>query len=559
MQNPRLIGYFPAEAIHQQNYYVADIPADRLSHVIYAFAGISPAGDCISVNGDDDAINFPQLRMLKQRQPMLQTLISIGGASHSEFSGVAENDATRRHFARSAVHFMNENGFDGIDIDWEYPTAADTQQFTALLKELRRELDSLGAVDQRSYLLTIAAPAGRDHYSVLQLNRIHQYLDWIDLMSYDFATASSKKTDFVAPLKVYDTSIASHVYDNVDAAVQAYLKAGVPADKLVLGTRFVGTGWQGVANVNQGLYQSNGGPARGSWDTPGSAPSGSFGYQDLENNYRGVYTRYWHNEAKVPWLYNASTGITISYEDPQSLALKTLYGVANSLGGVMIWELAADDSQHTLLDAVRASLASYPLAGGPRLADFLDSLPILTRWLKGHPVVWQTGQQDGADEPNPDYHTHCSAFAAAAALYLDIYLLRPPNHGQVQLANAQRNWLFGRRIYPGPTAAESGWAALGYSGDPGVLTACLEAANKGQLVVACYAVMPPAHGHIAIVRPDKDGDTKVPPDGPAVIMAGEQNYKAVSMKEAFSEHPKAWPDNIALFVHDTPLQQDAVG
>ena len=110
-------------------------------------------------------------------------------------------------------------------------------------------------------------------------------------------------------------------------------------------------------------------------------------------------------------------------------------------------------------------MASYPPAGGPRLADFLDGLPILTRWMPGHRIVWQTGQQDGPDLPQPERHTHCSAFAAAVALYLDIYLLRPPHHGQVQLANAQTDWLSGNGSFPGPTAASADWTALGMSGD----------------------------------------------------------------------------------------------
>jgi chitinase len=360
----RLVGYFPAEAIHKQNYHIFDIPAGQLSHVIYAFAAVTEAGDCISVDKRDDEINFPQLFQLKQQNPVLQTLISIGGESHSRFSGVAAVPAKRQQFARSAAQFMKQNGFDGIDIDWEYPTAADTENFTALLRQLRRELDELETADARHYLLTIAAPAGIDHYSVLQLNLIHRYLDWIDLMSYNFTTISSKTTDFVAPLKPYDTSVAKHVTDNVEAAIQAYLTAGVPPDKLVMGIRFVGTGWRGIADTNNGLYQADKGPASGSWDTPGSAPTGSFGYQDLETNYLGIYTRSWHSEAQVPWLYNASTGIMISYEDPQSLALKAKYALAKSLRGLMIWELAADDAQHTLLNSLTASLALYPRARG---------------------------------------------------------------------------------------------------------------------------------------------------------------------------------------------------
>jgi hypothetical protein len=88
------------------------------------------------------------------------------------------------------------------------------------------------------------------------------------------------------------------------------------------------------------------------------------------------------------------------------------------------------------------------------------------------------------------------------------------------------------------------------------LNACLEAANTGQLVLACYAATLPTHGHVAIVRPRSDGKSTVSSDGPKVIMAGAHNYKAVSLRKAFSNHPDAFPDNIALFAHGTALQHD---
>jgi chitinase len=119
-QSKRLVGYFPSWAIHAQNYHVTDIPAGQLTHVIYAFANVSAEGDCVSVNPDDDAANFPQLLQLKQQYPNLQILISVGGASHStNFGAVSATEAKRSHFAQSCVQFMKQHGFDGIDIDWE--------------------------------------------------------------------------------------------------------------------------------------------------------------------------------------------------------------------------------------------------------------------------------------------------------------------------------------------------------------------------------------------------------------------------------------------------------
>jgi GH18 family chitinase len=365
--NPkRLVGYFPSWGIHVQNYHVTNIPADRLTHLIYAFANVTATGDCISTNAQDDQVNFPQLAALKQQHPQLLVLISVGGATNSaNFSSAAATDASRLHFAQSCVQFMKKNGFDGIDIDWEYPAATDKSNYTALLTQLRRQLVAQGSTDNRQYLLTIAAPAGASNYANFELNLIHPTLDWINLMAYNFTLPSRKLTDFCAPLKAYDLSVATHAAENVDAAVQAYLKAGVPAAKVVVGTHFAGIGWQGVANNNNGLYQANTGPAKGTWDGAGAAPSGSLDYKDIATNYLPKYSRFWHSEAQVPWLYNPNTGILISYDDPQSLDLKANYVLSNQLGGIMIWELSADDAQASLTSANASVFA--PSTGSSRV------------------------------------------------------------------------------------------------------------------------------------------------------------------------------------------------
>jgi transposase len=159
------------------------------------------------------------------------------------------------------------------------------------------------------------------------------------------------------------------------------------------------------------------------------------------------------------------------------------------------------------------------------------------------------------------HHTHCSAYVAAAALYLDIYILRPPHHGQLHLANAQVAWFGGGGGDTGPTAEESGRRTLGASGDDGILDDAITAANAGKLVVAGY-FQPPTKlpdgtefdgaGHIVVVRPQDSFEAE---KGPEVVTAGVKNFRSASMKFAFGDHPLAWPDNIQLFVHDTALEQ----
>jgi hypothetical protein len=257
---------------------------------------------------------------------------------------------------------MKASGFDGIDIDWEFPGINDKHNYTRLLEELRVQLDARGVTDGKRYILTAALPAGRNEYAHLDLGEIHQYLDWINLLAYDFYNAFSPVTHFSSPLYTSpddpepdSTKRSSH---NVAASVHAYLAAGVPANKLVVGVPFFGIGWEGVANANNGLYQSATGPAQGTWHK-----NGVFDFLDLTNNYVPNALRYWSAEASSPWLYDPDSGTMITYVDPQSLGLRADYIVANNLAGVMIWQLSADDAQSSLVNTLSAHL--NPLSATP--------------------------------------------------------------------------------------------------------------------------------------------------------------------------------------------------
>jgi chitinase len=372
----RIIGYFPAWGIYERDFNIADIHADKLTHINYAFANVvggecalgDPWADVEKPMGDDTADtplrgNFHQLQILKEAHPGLKTLISVGGWTWSSgFSALAMTAESRAKFATSCVKFMKDYGFDGIDIDWEYPVGGgldigapeDKQNFTLLLQELRTTLDSQGAADgDAHYLLSIAAPAGPAIIANLEVGEIHAALDFINVMTYDFHGTWEATTNFNAPLFLSSTDPSPadvRASFNVDAAVEAYLAAGVPADKVVMGMAFYGRGWAGVGPAGDGLYQQSSGAAQGKF------AAGSFDYGELDA-YLATYTRHWHDEAKVPWLYDPATGIMISYDDPESIGLKADYVNERGLGGAMIWELSGDDDAGSLLEAARARLA----------------------------------------------------------------------------------------------------------------------------------------------------------------------------------------------------------
>ena len=198
---------------------------------------------------------------------------------------------------------------------------------------------------------TLISPIAFLQHPVRWLRAITRYLDWLNLMAYDFHGGWDEVTNFHAPLYASSTE-PSPDYLNVDAAVQAYLDAGVPSEKIVLGVPFYGRGWAGVPDRDHGLYQAV------SYLPPGTWEAGVFDYRDLAANYVDTdeYTRYWHEQVKAPWLYNPSEGVFIGYEDPESLAFKAEYVLVRNLGGVMFWELSADDG--SLLDVLAQHLRS---------------------------------------------------------------------------------------------------------------------------------------------------------------------------------------------------------
>ena len=368
--NKKLIAYYPAWATYARGFQVSDIPGQKLTHINYAFANIQN-GRCVLGDSyadidkafagdtwDQGALrgNFGQLRKLKAANPSLKTMISIGGWTWSEnFATAAASDASRKAFASSCVTFMKQYGFDGIDIDWEYPvsgglnagTPADKQNYTALLKEFRTELNAEEAKDSRSYSLSIAAPAGPSIIPNLESAKIGGVLDWMNLMSYDFHGSWDPITGHNAPMTVGPKDSAAGF--SITDAVDSYLKAGFPAAKLVLGVPFYGRGWENVGPNGSGLYQPGTAASVGTWE------KGVFDYSDIKSNYLPSMTRSWDASAQVPYLYDSARRLWISYDDAQSMKIKADYIKAKGLGGAMIWEITGDRTQE-LLDTLVSNL-----------------------------------------------------------------------------------------------------------------------------------------------------------------------------------------------------------
>ncbi len=424
-QGKILAGFFEEWSIYYANYNIADLHnngvANRLSHFVYAFANVSadsanPSADTCSiadawadfetpylppVGGIADVWplygNFAEILKLKQLHPRLRTLISIGGASATDttaFSTAASTQAGRQALASSCINMFitgnvgsDWNGpitapglFDGIHIDWEFPTATDTQNFTLLLQEFRKQLNALGKANGKSYELSFDGPAGEQNYSNIDLAKAAKLVDFITIDGYNYNGTWENVANHASPL--FDSRKDPEFGEGlcISCTVNAYLRAGVPPSKYVMGVPLYGAGWTGIPNVNHGLYQTSTDTTEDFWAAPvplangsglctdllGGTPGcdtlltpGAATYSTLSTLPANGYSRYFDPVSVAAWLYDPTTGTFWSYDDRFTAALKTVYvqtRVPGGLGGNFVWALKDDDANGTMVKTLAVGL-----------------------------------------------------------------------------------------------------------------------------------------------------------------------------------------------------------
>ncbi|MEZ5021329.1 MAG: glycoside hydrolase family 18 protein [Bacteroidales bacterium] len=341
-----------------RNFDFSSIDASKLTHINYAFANIidgevrfgSEAIDDTEMNVDD----LRELSALRKVNPGLKILVSVGGWGWSgNFSDAALTDSSRNRFGASAARFVRDYSLDGIDIDWEYPNhpgagntyrPEDVHNFTLLLECVRKHIDSLAMAEGRKdkYLLTIATGASEHYAANTELGPLSEYLDFINIMTYDFHHGGSTQTGHHANLWLSEWDAADG--DATDKAVELHLKAGVPPEKLNIGIPFYGRIWRGVEPVNNGLYRE-----------AATTGAGMPYAEVLKALADPAFTRLYDSSAASPFLWNATDSVFISYEDEGSIAARMEYVRSKGLGGVMFWEYT-EDVDGMLLKAVADGL-----------------------------------------------------------------------------------------------------------------------------------------------------------------------------------------------------------
>ena len=344
ISSPRIVGYATGWDGGGAN------DAGKIDTLIFAFAHVTEGRVVLDTAGQG---HLRELTALKATHPDLKVAISVGGWGAGGFSEAAGTAAGRHAFAGSAATLVARLNADGLDVDWEYPehdesgiraSPQDRTNFTVLLRAIRGSLDEAGAARGRiganHYTLSIAAADG-PFVSGIDIAAVAPYLDWFNLMTYDFVNSLTPLTGHHAGL--HASKLTPTGARTTERAVRQFLAAGVPPPKLLIGAAFYGREFADVDGAHDGLYQ------------PYAHYQGEHPWPKLKASYinHDGYVRYWDEAAQAPWLWNAQARRFISYDDPQSIAAKAAYVKAQHLGGIMYWEQTLDPGGELLEAAWR--------------------------------------------------------------------------------------------------------------------------------------------------------------------------------------------------------------
>ena len=405
----RVGAYFAEWGIYGRNYNITDIPVDLVDDIYYAFLGLKATGEVEYLDGYADfdkrfgeatAIwgdvqvtfpadkwhypegevapeyfgNFHRLNQLKELAALhlnkdINLFMSIGGWTKStNFPIMAADPAKRAVFIASSIGAMKKYGFNGLDLDWEFPVLGPQFSYTEkrpqeaidflnLIAELKVALSQAGAEDGKQYFLTAAVSAAPQNMALLSYEEIYKHLDWINLMTYDFDGAFDNDTGHQSALYDHqdhaDPDFAENEGQwNTDSAVQYLLSKGVPSHQIVIGMPLYARGWAEVSTNNNGLFQVSG------TAMPGEYEAGTISYNCLMGlpfataklsacqGYEALkYTRIDHNaqgQHVESYYYNPETKIFMTYDDAETIQTKAEYVLQYNLGGGMFWSFDGD-------------------------------------------------------------------------------------------------------------------------------------------------------------------------------------------------------------------------
>ncbi|KAJ2745594.1 hypothetical protein GGI20_002029 [Coemansia sp. BCRC 34301] len=371
---PIVLGYYPS----WKRAKMDGVDFSKYTHINIAF-GIPHQDGTFSF---EDEWALPQI-LNQVHGGGAKALLSVGGWTGSNFfSDILKDGGTRNTLLTSIVNYVKSNNLDGIDIDWEYPgrlgntcnvydAQNDTPNFLKLLQDLRTQLDALFGAGKKLITLAVRAqPFDVYNSPSSDVSAFAKVVDYANIMAYDINGPWNSDTGPNAPLN-FEAGKGTPL--SLVSAIDAWTGAGWPAKQLVAGLGFYGrstTAQQDMTRDVQNQYQPqlHEVPLGDAEDAPwydacarSTSASGTWQWKSLRG--QGVLTsagvaaapwiRQWDSVTRTPWLFNPTTKIFLSYDDPDSIRIKSDYAAARGLGGVMIWSVNMDYNSE-LVDAARS-------------------------------------------------------------------------------------------------------------------------------------------------------------------------------------------------------------
>ncbi len=354
----RIVGFYVS---------IGPLPESTLSRVTHLIDFVTAnLHDGCSPSAEDDA-EFAQLAEFKATHPNLNVMLSIG-LGGDQWSRAAASPRLTERIASSCAALIDRLGFDGLDVDWEFPDGpTDKANLTPFMAGLRSALDALGT---GHHFLSMDTPSAwvQAVPPWIDFAAVSQSVDWYNVMAYDSAgplTAAEGVTGFNAPLSVpTGATFLLAKFPNIVVSRELYRQAGVPDHQIVMGLPFYGVQYKHVRPRNNGIWQP--------FDRSQDDAYQQHCYHDLGPALASS-TRTWNEGAASPWLWDEATSTAISYDDPESISAKTTYVHNERLGGVMVFTLNCDDPEGNLTAAVAGAMdAAIPAAPPP---DATPALP----------------------------------------------------------------------------------------------------------------------------------------------------------------------------------------
>lgn len=331
-------------------YVPEDIDPHLCTHVIVAFGWMKKNRlapfDASDESKDGKKGLYERVTSLKLANPGLKVLIAVGGWSFGteRFKTMAANRYNRQLFIFSALEFLRERNFDGLDIDWEFPSAADKKNFVDLLKELRDAFEA-EAKDKRlpRLLLTCAVSAGVETVkSGYDVAPIGQYVDFINIMSYDFHGKWESKTGHNAPLFALAAESEWRKQLSMDFGVKLWERMGAPKSKLVVGLATYGRSFTLASGSQHGMNApTSGGGKAGEF----TRESGFLAYYEICDMLKQGASYHWDEEQAVPYAVQGDQWV--GFDDELSIRNKVKWLNEQGYAGAMVWALDMDDFKGT--------------------------------------------------------------------------------------------------------------------------------------------------------------------------------------------------------------------